>query len=254
MDVTMESLLGAWWDYQKRNLFTAIPAVIVGVRDLEQCRVDVKPLVNMVFSDFEDTVEWPTVLSVPLMFPSSSTTAFTFPVQAGDTVLCVFSQKSLDVFKSGDGTAAPPNDYRMFDKRDAVAIPGLWPFGMSKNNVSERTLSHSVQDTVVVHNLGTPEECELRMKPDGEVKVISPLKVSIQAPVVNVTAATSATVQAPSIYATASTLAAISAPIATVTCAASAAITAPILTINSTTSVAVTSPTFTWNGLTVQAA
>jgi len=170
-DMTFESAVKALFDYQMRNVFTAIPAKIMQVEDAEEQRVAVKPLINNVFPDWDDSVEFPTILSVQVMFPSSSTSAFTFPINAGDTVLLVFAQSCIDVFKSGDGTTQPPSDYRRFDKRDAIAIPGLFPFGMAINQQSKRTLTHSTDDVVVVHNLGTAEECEIRLKPTGKVEI-----------------------------------------------------------------------------------
>lgn len=232
-DMTFESAVKAFFEYQMRNVYTAIPAQVVQVRDAGQQKVDVKPLVNMVFPDWEDSEEWPTILSVPLMYPASSTSAFTFPVKAGDTVLLVFNQSCIDVFKAGDGTAAPPSDYRVFNMRDAVAIPGLFPFGMAVNQPSKHTLTHSADDAVLVHNLGTSNECEIRLKATGKVEITSPLQVEVTAP---------------SVYATATTLAAITAPIATVTAATSTTITSPLITLTGATSVVVTSPTFTWNG------
>ena len=170
-DMTFESAVKALFDYQMRNVFTALPAKVMRVEDAGEQRVAVKPLVNNVFPDWEDSIEFPTILSVQLMYPSSSTSAITFPVNAGDTVLLVFAQSCMDVFKSGDGTTQPPSDYRRFDKRDAIAIPGLFPFGMAINQQSKRTLTHSTDDVVVAHNLGTEAECEIRLKPTGKIEI-----------------------------------------------------------------------------------
>ncbi len=169
-DLTIESAMTAFFEYQMRNMYTAIPAKIMQVRNAEQCKVDVKPLIDMVFSNLE-TLEWATIPNVPVMYPSSSTSAITFPVKAGDVVLLVFSQSGLDVFKSGDGTPQPPSDYRTFNMRDAIAIPGLFPFGLAINQQSKRTLTHSTDDVVVAHNLGTEAECEIRLKPTGKVEI-----------------------------------------------------------------------------------
>jgi len=250
-DMTFESAMKAFFEYQMRGVYTAMPGIVMGVRNEEECRVDVKPMVNMVFPDWTEDEEHPTILSVPLIFQSSSTSAFTFPVKAGDTVWLMFSQVSMDVFKSGDGTVQPPNDYRRFDKRDAVAIPGIHPFGLSINKQTNRTLPHSTQDAVIVHNIGADNECEIRMKPTGEIKITSPVKIEAIAPTVNVTASTSATVSAPAIYATATTLATITAPIAAINAVTSATITSPLVAISASTSCVVTSPVFTWNGNTV---
>lgn len=241
--MTLEAMVKGFMAYQLRHLYTAIPAVIVQVDDAEECRVDVKPVINEVYPDYDDSSEFPIIFSVPLIYPSSSTSAITFPVNVGDTVLLVFSQASTDVFRLGDGSPSPPSDYRRFDKRDAIAIPGLWPFANSKNKQSNHALPHSTNDVVVVHNLNTSSECELRMKPTGKIEITSPLQVDIKAPTVNVNAS--------SVYATATTLATITAPIATVTAATSTTVTSPAITLTAATSVIVTSPTFTWNGSTV---
>lgn len=170
-DMTFESATKALFEYQMRNIFTAIPAKVMMVENAGEQRVSVKPLVNAVFPDWDDSEEFPTILSVPLMYPSSSSSAVVFPVHAGDTVLLVFAQSCMDVFKGGDGSAQPPSDYRRFDKRDAIAIPGLFPFGSAINQVSKHTLPHSTDDLVVFHNLGTSAECELRMKQSGKIEV-----------------------------------------------------------------------------------
>jgi len=167
-DMTLESAMKAFFEHQMRSVYTAIPAIVMQVRSGEECRIDVKPLINMVFPDYEE-MEWVTIPNVPAIFPSSSTSAFTFPIKQGDTVLLVFNQSCIDVFKAGDGTPQPPSDYRAFNMRDAVAIPGLFPFGLSINKQTNRTLTHSTDDAVVSHNIGTPAECEIRMKPDGKI-------------------------------------------------------------------------------------
>lgn len=170
-DMTFESATKALFEYQMRNIFTAIPAKVMMVENAGEQRVSVKPLVNAVFPDWDDSEEFPTILSVPLVYPSSSSSAVVFPVHAGDTVLLVFAQSCMDVFKGGDGSVQPPSDYRRFDKRDAIAIPGLFPFGSAINQVSKHTLPHSTDDLVVFHNLGTSAECELRMKQSGKIEV-----------------------------------------------------------------------------------
>jgi len=169
--MTFESATKSLFEYQMRNIFTAIPAKVMMVENAGEQRVSVKPLVNAVFPDWDDSEEFPTILSVPLVYPSSSSSAVVFPVHAGDTVLIVFAQSCMDVFKGGDGSAQPPSDYRRFDKRDAIAIPGLFPFGSAINQVSKHTLPHSTDDLVVFHNLGTSAECELRMKQTGKIEI-----------------------------------------------------------------------------------
>lgn len=279
-DATLESVIDAYFEYKMRGMYTAIPAEVTGVRNLEESRIDCTPLVNTVYPSLEDGVQFPTILNVPLIYPSSSTSAVTFPVNVGDTVLLVFAQKSLDVFKGGTTSPHPPNDYRVFDKRDAIAIPCIWPFQESKNKQSSRSLPHNPTDMVVAHNLGTDNEAEIRISQDGKVKITalqietdcenvvvnttsaaitSTGTTTVSGNVVNVAATTSASVTAPSTSVNASvasinalTSASITAPLASVNAVTSATITSPIITFASPGgAVAVTSATFTWNGNTV---
>ena len=170
MEDTLEARLNAFFDFKMSGMFVCMVAEVLNTGKLEQCRIDVKPIVNHEYKD-STVVEYPTILSVPVQFPSSSTSALTFPINQGDNVLLVFSQKGLDVFKSGATSAHDPIDMRSFDKRDAIAIPCVNPFSKSINNPVKRTLTHNVDDMVMTHNIGKDNECEVRLTSGGEVKV-----------------------------------------------------------------------------------
>lgn len=178
-DVSLQEVLTDAFNYQTSKMYTAIPCVILSVHtSLSDCRVDVQPSVNALYKN--DVVEeHPPILSVPVIFPSSSTSALTFPVNIGDTVLCVFTQRGIDNFKQGDGKPTRPVDFRKFDKRDAVAIPGLFPFGKSINNPSKRVLPHSTSDMVMAHNLGKGNEVEVRLKQDGGIVINTSTTITV---------------------------------------------------------------------------
>lgn len=175
-----EEYLNDFFDYKMSSIFTAIPAIVLEVLP-EQARVKVQPIIRQLFKD-DTALEYPPIIKVPLVYPSSKKSAFTFPVEKGDTVLLVFSQRGIDTFKAGTGSFTTPLDFRTFDVKDAVAIPGLMPFGSSINNPSKRSLPHSTSDVVVAHNIGTANEAEVRIKPSGEIQLQSKLKVTIDSP------------------------------------------------------------------------
>lgn len=172
------------------DIHTAMPCIVLGVHeDLRSQRVDVQPVINRLYKD-DSVDQYPPILAVPVVFPASSTSALTFPINVGDTVLCVFSQRGLDAFKGGDGTFATPTDFRRLDKRDAIAIPGLFPFSKAINNPSKHKLPHNTKDTVLCHNIGTANEVEVRLTVAGGI--------IINAPAGNVTVnASTATVNCP---------------------------------------------------------
>jgi hypothetical protein len=234
MENSLETILNSQIDFRLSDIYVTMVAVVTGVSKLNECRIDVQPIVNKKYIDGE-ILEYPEILSVPVQFPSSSTSALTFPINQGDNVLLVFSQKGLDVFKSGATSAHDPIDMRSFDKRDAIAIPCVNPFSKSINDPVKRTLTHSVDDMVMTHNIGKATECEVRMKPTGKIELTSTLQVDVKAPITNITSTISSTV---------------SAPVVAVTAITSATITSPSVFITSA-AVAITGASFTWNGHTV---
>lgn len=186
MENSLETILNAQIDFRLSDIYVTMVAEVTNVSKLNECRIDVQPVVNKKYIDGE-ILEYPEILSVPVQFPSSSTSALTFPINQGDNVLLVFSQKGLDVFKSGATSAHDPIDMRSFDKRDAIAIPCVTPFSKSINDPVKRTLLHSVDDMVMTHNIGLPTECEVRMKPTGKIELTSALQVEVKSPLLTLT-------------------------------------------------------------------
>lgn len=123
-------------NYQLRGVNTAIPAEIVSY-DYTQQRADVKPLLNRKYKGEEEGTPLPIITNVPVIFPRGGNFSMHWPLNAGDTILLVFSERSLDewVYEGGQVT---PNDPRMFNLSDAIAIPGLIPFseGTAEDNTN----------------------------------------------------------------------------------------------------------------------
>lgn len=169
-ELSLQELITASFEHQMAGINTCIPGVIVSVDDLSSLIVSVQPTINMKFKDGQ-VQEFPSITSVPLLMPSSSTSAVTFPVNVGDPVLLVFSQRGTDNFKAGNGRPAAPTDFRKFDLSDAFAIPAPWPKSKSVNDPAKHIWDHDTKDMVMVHNLGTGNECEFRLKADGKIQV-----------------------------------------------------------------------------------
>lgn len=192
----VEEAIRAGFLSQMNDIFTALPCVVLSISGVANQTVDVQPCLLRKFKD-NTTEEYPPILGVPLVYPASSKSSFTFPISVGDTVLCVFSQRGLDTFKAGSGGMVEPSDYRKFSKRDAIAIPGLFPFSKSVNSQSNRSLPHSVNDAVVAHNLGTGNEVEVRLKADGGMLIKSPKTITVECKDAVVTAQVSTTITSP---------------------------------------------------------
>jgi len=168
---SLQEVLVAAFQNQMSNVNTAIPCIVVAVRDsLNGAMVDIQPTVNQRFKD-GTTKERPVILGVPVSFPVSDSAGLTFPIKVGTTGIAVFSMRNLDAWKNGSGRPTTPLNFAKFDKGDAIFIPGIQPPGVNVNNPSKRTWSHSTEDTVLVNNIGTGQECEVRLKPSGDVVI-----------------------------------------------------------------------------------
>lgn len=177
-NVSLEGLLRQYITNSVNSVFTAIPARIVGNVNLEEQRVDVQIVIDKITTDNESR-HHPVILNVPVIFPGSRTSQFSFPVSVGDTVLCIFSQRSLDRFKLGSNNTHAPLDFRKYSRADAMAIPGLFTFPDAVNDPDKHSLNHSTEDTVIVHNIGSGSECEVRLKASGQVQVNSPSDLEV---------------------------------------------------------------------------
>lgn len=107
------------------GVHVSLPAKIESYDPATQ-KANIKPLIKREYQD--GTKEsLPVINNVPVIWPGMTTGILSFPVKAGDTVLAVFSERSLDVWLSKGGEVEP-NDRRKHDISDAIAIPGLFSF------------------------------------------------------------------------------------------------------------------------------
>ncbi|MDF5856094.1 Gp138 family membrane-puncturing spike protein [Pseudomonas aeruginosa] len=175
-------------DYLLEQLKTCMPARVLRVASQEELRVDVQPVIDILRKD-GDSQPIPTILNVPVLMLGGSKSLISYPVEAGDFVMLVFSQLDIDRFIEGTGSNAhekAPYTARRFHLQDAVAIPGLFPFGAKANSPDTRTNPHNPQDLVVTHNKGTGNEVEVRLGKDGSLTLKSPLAVNVESPSVSV--------------------------------------------------------------------
>lgn len=206
----IEALLGDYVQTQFQinlgELYTALPCIVTNVTgDFGSQRVDVQSSINTLYKD-GTSEEMTQFLGIPVLLPGSKTSLVSFPINVGDTVMCVFSQRSMDNFKIGNGQPTIPNDYRKFSDQDAVAIPGLMPFSRSMNRSSIRKFPHNPKtDMVLAHNIGSGTEVMIQMKQDGNLTVNTESDVTVNCKngVMNATA--SYTINTPSFKVNAAT-------------------------------------------------
>ena len=152
------------------EMHVALPAQIERYDHTEQ-RADVPPLPRRAY--VVGVVQgMPVVPDVPVVWPRSGGAQMTMPVRRGDTVLLVFTDRSIDRWLAQGGDVTP-DDRRQHDLSDAVAVPGLVPFAdfgdvePSENN-----------DDVLLRYAGS----KVRVKQNGDVEVEGSANIKMDAP------------------------------------------------------------------------
>jgi hypothetical protein len=131
---TLTSRIRAEIDDDRQTLHTAMPARVESY-DATYGRASVQPLLKRIDIDENGdrvVTSYPVINEVPVVFPGSGGWRIRFPITAGDVVLLLFAEGSLDRWLQRGGEV-DPGDSRRHDINDAFAIPGLMPFAGAGN-------------------------------------------------------------------------------------------------------------------------
>lgn len=138
-DTPIEASIESFINADRYSLNTAIPASIESYDpDTRTARVKIHYSDHFASEGTEANREdWPPIPDCPVLFPRGGGFVFTWPLEKGDPVLVVFSQRSLQEWSASDGKT----DIGSFlisthNPGDAIVIPGLSP---SKNKSGEDT-------------------------------------------------------------------------------------------------------------------
>ncbi len=85
-------------------------------------KIDMKELY-----DNGDTIDYPVVSGVPVVFMASGGASITMPVNRGDPCLLIYADRDMSNWLLG-GSGQKPDSTRMHNLSDAIAIMGLFPF------------------------------------------------------------------------------------------------------------------------------
>ena len=106
------------------NLRCCIPCIVQSY-DPEKGTVECQPAIREKIINQNEEIEYrnlPLLLNVPVVFPSNSKYAVTFPLEKGDECLVLFSDLSIDNFWE-KGNVQNPIEDRRHDLSDGIAIP-----------------------------------------------------------------------------------------------------------------------------------
>lgn len=108
------------------DVHTSIPAIVISY-NADERTITAQPAIQRVFSDgegLEGATNLPPCVDVPVIFPMGGGYELTFPINAGDECLLMFSERCIDSW-FGTGQPSEPADFRQHDLSDAIAYVGL---------------------------------------------------------------------------------------------------------------------------------
>lgn len=140
------------------ELHTCLPGRIHSY-DAELQRAQVQPVTHDYYwdPDAEELVaeKYPVCVQVPIMWPSSNGgSSITFPLEKGDPVLLVFSERSIAEYLVNGNLDNIPSSARAFDLSDAFAIPGGRSFNTSSEHAAPIPAEGLEDDAVVLRGDG----------------------------------------------------------------------------------------------------
>lgn len=144
-------------------------------------RVSVQPVIKRKFTG-QDPKPLPPIGDVPLVFPGAGSYFITFDIPVGSWVILLCSQRSIDAWKnSSDGGVVEASTNRIFSMSDAIAIPGIIPWGASFE-VGPGIQLRNVEGTVYIKVDGEEIKLEnsgghITLKDGGQVSINGHLTV-----------------------------------------------------------------------------
>lgn len=139
----LANLIAGALDAKLQTVHVCVPARVVSYAVATQtCVVD--PIGFVRHGDVE--IALPRLSDVPLSPMRLGGFTVHAPAQAGDTVLLVFSDRSLEEWRT-TGLSSAPSDHRAHSLADAVALPfGVWPEASPSAQVSPTglTIAHAL--------------------------------------------------------------------------------------------------------------
>ncbi len=146
------------------TIYTGFPATVVSY---DNQLATIKPVMSMRFSD-GDIVELPTLVDVPVIFPSGGGGILSFPIKKGDPVWVQCSTMSMEQWREVYQLNTVPDTRRTHSINDAVCFPCVFPenirMGVSGDNV-EIVFNNVNEETKEVESWNST----FRLQPDGGV-------------------------------------------------------------------------------------
>lgn len=156
-------------------LRVSLPGIIQSF-DPDACTCTVQPAISGQKADDNgkyQSVPLPLLVDVPVIFPRGGGCTITFPVNAGDECLIVFSDRCIDFWWQNGGIQEPV-DPRQHDLSDAFAIIGPQSQATVIKNISTSTMQMRTDDGAAYIELD-PNSHAINIVAPGGINATTPL-------------------------------------------------------------------------------
>lgn len=188
MNNSLEAVVKHMIKLNNHNTNISFPALVVNTSKLDDGFIDVNPIVNYTNPLTADTIKFPTLMDVRVVFPSSRTSSICFPLVQGDTVLILVQSTNTSDFINGNIQQHDPDFLSYGDLSNVVALVGFTPYQDSCFNPNNYKGDFNNQDLNIVHNKNTDNEAIISINTDGDISLKSPTKVTVESKEVQVIA------------------------------------------------------------------
>lgn len=125
------------------KLHTCIPAIVTKYNK-DNVTIEAAPLIDKVFSD-GTVIRFQPIVQIPVVFPRTKRFKMSYPLEAGDGVLLLFSERCIEEWVA-NGDYSTPDNPRCFSLTDAIAIPGLFGIKAGKPINSDKEFELEFDD------------------------------------------------------------------------------------------------------------
>jgi hypothetical protein len=136
------------------DVHTCLPGQIVSY-DYKTQSAQVKPLIKKTFYNGK-TISLPVIVNVPVAMPAGGGATINLPMTAGDKVILVFSERSLERWLA-TGEDSEQGAPRRFDLSDAFAIPGINALNFSSKGNGKDFVIEFKNSTITIKENGQIE-------------------------------------------------------------------------------------------------
>lgn len=180
MSNNVDAIVKYWVKKNNQNIKIAFPAVVVGVENLSDGLIDVQPIVDFINPETSESVSYPTLYDIRVVFPSTKNSTICFPVNQGDFVDLIVQSVDIQKFVNGNEEQHSPSFLSYNNLANVVAFVGFSPFQHSCFNANNYKNEFDNQDLNIVHNKNTKDEITFKLTAEGDLKVLNAKKVSFE--------------------------------------------------------------------------